>query len=596
MSVAQYLKAISKHVKIMAVASVFAGAIFSAAATPFVLAAVQNPTSSAKVSFTFDDGLVSAVNQAAPTLQKYGFSGTDYVITGCVGMNRTPNTCHANTSVQYMTWSQIKKLQSTYGWEIGSHSDTHPYLATKDASDGQPKVLTPAQVTAELVNSKNKLAAQGISATDFSTPYGDYNNAVLAQIAKYYASHRGFADEGNNVWPNNDYLLYDMRVQEGVSVAQVKQRIDQAITNNQWLILTFHNIKTVPKSNPDDYEYSVAELDQIAAYVKSKQNAGLVHAVTVNQGLVTSTSNLLPNSSFNNGISSGWTTDSPTTITNDTGTNGSFPDPKNSIKLVSSPAKETHLFSPKVAVTPGATYMLKSFLNVAAITSGQVAFYIDEYDASGNWISGQYRKAENSAFVENLNFTYSPSNPSVATASLQIIVAGSGITAYVDNIQWFVTQESTVTKVNLFKDSSFEQGLGTWTTDAPLNATSDSTSKGSPANPRGSIKLTASTTQDVHVFSPLVAIDPAKHYTLTNYLNLQALSAGEVAYYIDEYDMNGNWISGQYKLGLHSPSATDASFAYTPSSAYVKSASLQVIVQKNSGAIAYFDNARWYEN
>src|SRR5438045_9316366 len=111
-------------------------------------------------------------------------------------MTTAPNTCHANTDTTYMSWAQIATLQTTYGWEIGSHTVTHPYLATSDATDGQPNVLTPAQVTAELTNSKSALAAHGINATDFATPYGDYKNAVLAQIAKYYASQRRFGDVG----------------------------------------------------------------------------------------------------------------------------------------------------------------------------------------------------------------------------------------------------------------------------------------------------------------------------------------------------------------------------------------------------------------
>src|SRR3954465_1579657 len=77
-------------------------------ATPMsAAAAVTNATPTAKVSFTFDDGLQSAYTQAAPTLAKYGLSGTNYVITGCVGMATAPNTCHANTAAKYMTWAQI---------------------------------------------------------------------------------------------------------------------------------------------------------------------------------------------------------------------------------------------------------------------------------------------------------------------------------------------------------------------------------------------------------------------------------------------------------------------------------------------------------
>ncbi len=166
-----------------------------------------------------------------------------------------------------MTWAQVKQLQFA-GWEIGSHTVTHPYLASSDATDGQPNVLTQAQVVQELTQSKADFAAQGITTNALATPYGDYTSATLAQIAKLYTSHRGFADQNNNNWPYNDYLLNDMQVQAGVTVAQVKAKIDAAIANKQWLILTMHDIKVAPSTDPADYEYSTSNLDQIAAYVE----------------------------------------------------------------------------------------------------------------------------------------------------------------------------------------------------------------------------------------------------------------------------------------------------------------------------------------
>lgn len=106
-------------------------------------AAVDNPAPGPLVSFTFDDGAQSALTQAAPTLQKYGLTGTNYVATGCVGMTTVPNTCRANTDVPYMTWSQILQLQNTYGWEIGSHTVNHQCLVSV-GDDCQANKLTAA--------------------------------------------------------------------------------------------------------------------------------------------------------------------------------------------------------------------------------------------------------------------------------------------------------------------------------------------------------------------------------------------------------------------------------------------------------------------
>ncbi|MCW1908368.1 MAG: polysaccharide deacetylase family protein [Candidatus Saccharibacteria bacterium] len=577
------------------VASVFAAGIVLGSGTIAMplraQAAVTNPTPKAKVSFTFDDGLQSAITQAAPTLAKYGYTGTNYVTTGCIGMTTTQNTCRADSDLPYMSWAQVQALQNTYKWEIGSHTVSHPLLASTDPQD-QPRKLTTAQVTAELANSKSALAAQGINAVSFAAPYGDYDMPVLSQIAKYYSSARGFADTGYNTWPNSDYILRTQQVQAGVSVATVKSYIDTAIANNQWLILTFHEIRTNASTNPDDYQYNTADLDAIAAYIKSKN----VSVVNVKDGIMTSDTNLLPNSSFNNGISDGWSTDAPTQITKNTAANGSFPDATNSIRFVGT-TKATHLFSPKVAVSYGTNYALKNYIRVQKInTGGEFGFYVDEYDINGNWISGQYKGAERSVFVESFNFAYSPTSSRVATARLQVFTtANSGVTAFLDNSQWFATSQAATppATTNLVTNGTFDAGIsGGWTTSSPSTITADVLNNGSPANPVNSVKAVSSSA-NTYLFSPLVAVDSTKNYSLSTYVKLQAIVSGEVGFYIDEYDANGNWISGQYKSGARSIGSADVTFSYAPSSAAVKQASLQIIIVGNSGITTYLDNVRW---
>jgi peptidoglycan/xylan/chitin deacetylase (PgdA/CDA1 family) len=105
--------------------------IFAHAATPTTLPA----SSKAKISFTFDDSLASTYTNAMPTLAEYGLTGTDYAISGCVGMTTVPNTCRANTDTPYMSWAQLEALQNTYGWEIGSHTVDHDCLASSAAQD-----------------------------------------------------------------------------------------------------------------------------------------------------------------------------------------------------------------------------------------------------------------------------------------------------------------------------------------------------------------------------------------------------------------------------------------------------------------------------
>jgi peptidoglycan/xylan/chitin deacetylase (PgdA/CDA1 family) len=573
----------------VAVAAVVGAVLVPTAAN----AAVENPAPAPLVSFTFDDGMASALTQAAPTLQKYGLTGTNYIITNCVGMTTVPNTCRANTDVPYMTWAQITTLQNTYGWEIGSHTVDHQCLVST-GGDCQATKLTAAQIDAELANSKSALAAHGFNATAFAPPYGDYDMSAVAQVAKYYSSMRGFADTGNNIWPLGDYLLRVVPVQERTTpVATLKAQVDAAIANKQWVVFTFHDIRTTPSQTPDDYEYGTAELDQLAAYVKTKVTAGAIKNVNVSKGLVTGSPNKLVNPTFNNGIADGWRTDAPTTITADAGNNGSWPDPAKSVKLVSGTGTG-HLFSPTVPVTPGTRYLFKSFLNVAAITSGEVGYYVDEYNSAGQWISGQFRKRENTRWVESMNFDYTPSSTNVASASLQIWVTGTGITAYVDNVQMMAlgAEATPPPPSNLVANGTFDQGIaGGWTTDGAPSIAADNANHGSPANPVNSVKITA-TTANKHLFSPQVAVTPGS-YKIAAYLNVTARTSGEVGFYIDEYNAAGQWISGQYKLGITAAGVTNVDITYSPSTTNVAKASLQVISQANSGISAYFDDVRW---
>lgn len=423
-------------------------------------ARLANATSSlqptAKVSFTFDDGLSSAI-LAANTLKPYGITGTSYVISGCIGMAVVPNTCAADNNKSYMTSAQIQQLHDQYGWEIGSHTVTHPQLAIADGAADGSLPGGAAQVTTELTQSKQTLAGiVGSAPSDFAFPYGDYDDNALSEAAKYYESARGFADLGYNTFPYNNSLVINDQVQEGktansvsgVTYAQVKTYIDTAMANNQWLVLTFHNVSATTPTSADDYTTSTALLGQIAQYVQQQQAANKIKAVNVTDGITRGT-DLLTNGDFAHGIADGWTTDSAN-ITADAGNNGRYPEPTHAVSLKTAvgATSEGHLFSPKVAVTFGNTYVLKNYVHM--ISGGSVNFYIDEYDANGQWISGKdpaaglaYSSVATGVNVSDINFTYTPSSANVAKASLQVIVRGNGTSAYYDGAQWLT--DATVT-------------------------------------------------------------------------------------------------------------------------------------------------------
>ncbi len=448
----------SKSAALLSLSALIA-TFMSGAPQAAIAATTINPNvASTRVSFTFDDGFQSTYTVAAPTLAKYGMQGVAYVVTGCVGMTTVPNTCHAETEKPYMTWDQVTGLQNEFGWEVGSHTVTHPLLVSADEDTG--KILTPAERIQEIAGSKTDLAAHGINAVSFADPYGDWNFTSLAEIAQYYAIHRPFADivtaTKQNVFPYSDYLPYVVQVQDGVTFEMVKPYIDEAKAKNQWLVLVFHDIKpgtesTASTNGDQSYDYNAAGLEAIATYVQ-QQNI----AVTTMADSITKGTNILPNGSFDNGLADGWTTDAPSYITLDTANHGSYNGtangPVNAIKLTNAGATNAHLFSPLTTVDPTKRYIFKSYLNVTAITAGSVGFYIDEYDANGVYIATQAKPAETSVWIESMNFEYVPSAPTVGKVRVQIVVTpNSGITAYIDNFQLF---ESGLTNVFISGDAN----------------------------------------------------------------------------------------------------------------------------------------------
>lgn len=497
------------------------------------------------VSLTFDDGFESAYTEARPVLSQYNFPGVAYVTTGWTG------------TTGFMTWSQIQALQNTYGWEIGAHSVTHPELPT----------LSEAAMTDEVANSKQALTDHSLNVTTFATPFGAYNSPTVREIAKRYEAHRGFWDRDNlNVFPHDRYWLQVKSIERDTSLQQVYNWIDRATVRGEWLVLVFHIIADEP--DPEEpYATSTADLTAIAQYLNQKQ----VPVKTVHQVLdevETKQVNLFPNNQFQSGIAGGWTTSQPSLVTSDSGTHGAYPQAQHSIKFVGG-AQAAHLFAPQLPVDSALTYVFKAFANTEALTAGEFGFYVDEYDASGNWISGQWKGAASLNRVREYNFTYVPSSSSVKKASWQFyLTANATGTVYVDGVHLSV-------KDNALLNSSFEQLENGWV----LNWTGDTNylvvnTQGQGSNGTNSVVFPANPPSNKFLFSGQLPVDPSQTYYWRSYVK-SSTAGSEFGFYIDEYDSGGNWISGQWKGNITTAFDGWKQFSYTPSSGSVAKVGLQ---------------------
>jgi peptidoglycan/xylan/chitin deacetylase (PgdA/CDA1 family) len=132
------------------------------------------------VVFTFDDGYVST-RRAARILAHHGYPGTVFVVTGFVGGDRPMSWFGVDTEpperMCSLGWDELAELREA-GWEVGSHTVTHPLLTSLDEST----------LERELTTSRAEIEARLGDCISLAYPYG----AADARVAD--AAHRaGYA-------------------------------------------------------------------------------------------------------------------------------------------------------------------------------------------------------------------------------------------------------------------------------------------------------------------------------------------------------------------------------------------------------------------
>ncbi len=232
---------------------------------------IINAASAAIVTITMDDDYGGQYKYAYPILHERNINATAFVFTANIGKTA------GNGTITFLTIPQMKEMRDA-GWEIAAHTITHPDLTT----------LNNSQIEYELSGSKAYLVANGFDIKTFAYPYGKYNDNATRIAKKYFVIART-TDQGINPIPLSiTSFNLEGRGVERYNEAVIEGWIDEAIANNQWLILYFHNI------NANGYiDTSVTEggqnLTVIANYIKSKVDRGQLKALTFYQGWLEAT-------------------------------------------------------------------------------------------------------------------------------------------------------------------------------------------------------------------------------------------------------------------------------------------------------------------
>ncbi len=218
------------------------------------VSALSDQFSQGMLTISFDDNLLSQYQNGRPIMNAAGLKGTYFVITQDPGNDDAA-----------MSWANLTTLKNE-GNEIGGHTRTHDFLTQQTA----------AQQQSEILGSFQDLVAQGFSPKTFCYPYGDVNASVETQVKNAgYSSARG-SYYGPNGTTSDHYDLYDIRVDQTSTLANLQKQIDQAKADKRWLILELHDIKT----GGDEYSITPAFFQSLVTYIK---NSG-IQVVTVQQG------------------------------------------------------------------------------------------------------------------------------------------------------------------------------------------------------------------------------------------------------------------------------------------------------------------------
>lgn len=131
-----------------------------------------------RVAFTFDDAYRSVGGLAKPLLDEVGYPGTVFVPSDLAGWEGPVDWSGVDvwlgTPFEHEliphSWDELRGLAEA-GWEVGSHTRSHPHLTTLDDE----------RLDAELRGSKVRLEHElQAPCTSIAYPYGDWDMRVEA--------------------------------------------------------------------------------------------------------------------------------------------------------------------------------------------------------------------------------------------------------------------------------------------------------------------------------------------------------------------------------------------------------------------------------
>lgn len=143
--------------------------------------AVSDPPAPRTLAVTFDDAYRSVLTIAAPILARLGLVGTVFVPTSFAGSSDPMSWDGIDQWVPGpfahelipMSWAELRELADA-GWEVGSHTCTHPRLTQLDDD----------ALRLELADSRAECERElDVACPSIAYPYGDHDDRVVRATA-----------------------------------------------------------------------------------------------------------------------------------------------------------------------------------------------------------------------------------------------------------------------------------------------------------------------------------------------------------------------------------------------------------------------------
>jgi peptidoglycan/xylan/chitin deacetylase (PgdA/CDA1 family) len=187
---------------------------------------IEESNKQACLSLTFDDGLKSHYDVAYPILKEKNFGATFFIVGDHSALKKK-----FVYDKELMTSEQIQELSDS-GFEIGSHTMTHPFLPH----------LTEEDIEKELKDSKEILEeTYDVEMTSLAFPRWGYNEEVSEIAQKYYIHARPIFNTKPKAFVSESFGFKNDTTYETVC-----GHIRTAKNRGYWLVLSFHDVVEKP--------------------------------------------------------------------------------------------------------------------------------------------------------------------------------------------------------------------------------------------------------------------------------------------------------------------------------------------------------------